>query len=136
MVTRFAPSPTGFMHIGNVYGMLIDKKLAHQSNGIFYLRIEDTDTARTIKGGVEIINSVAKRLGLDIDEGPIIGGNYGPYYQSQRREIYHSVIAELLEKGLAYPCFMTQQEMDDIRELQEKQIYQLVFMVNMHVIGI
>lgn len=120
MVTRFAPSPTGFMHIGNVYGMLIDKKLAHQSNGIFYLRIEDTDTARTIKGGVEIINSVAKRLGLDIDEGPIIGGNYGPYYQSQRREIYHSVIAELLEKGLAYPCFMTQQEMDDIRELQEK----------------
>lgn len=120
MVTRFAPSPTGFVHIGNIYGMLIDKKLAHQSNGIFYLRVEDTDTARTVDGGVEIINAVAKKLGLDTDEGPINGGNYGPYYQSQRREIYHSVAAELLAKGLAYPCFMTQKEMDDIRELQEK----------------
>jgi len=120
MVTRFAPSPTGFVHIGNVYGMLIDKMLAHQSNGVFYLRVEDTDTARTVEGGVEIINAVAEKLGLATNEGPIQGGNYGPYYQSQRKDIYHSVAAGLLASGKAYPCFMTQKEMDAVRETQEK----------------
>ncbi len=120
MVTRFAPSPTGFVHMGNVYGMLIDKMLAHQSNGVFYIRIEDTDTERKVDGAVELINSVADKLGLNPDEGPNAGGNYGPYYQSQRRDIYNAVAADLMARGLAYPCFMTKEEMDAAREIQEK----------------
>lgn len=109
-VTRFAPSPTGFMHIGNLYSMLIDKKLAGLSGGIFYLRIEDTDTKRETDGAVDIILNSAKMFGLDPDEGP--------FFQSSRKDIYHGVVAELLADGRAYPCFLTQQEMDDIRAKQ------------------
>jgi glutamyl-tRNA synthetase len=120
MVTRFAPSPTGFVHIGNIYGMLIDKMLAYQSGGVFYLRVEDTDTARTVAGGAEVINTVAEKLGLATDEGPVQGGEYGPYRQSERGDIYYSVIAELLAGGQVYPCFLTQAEIDEVRETQEQ----------------
>ena len=114
-VTRFAPSPTGYMHLGGLYSALIDYKLAKQSGGSFLLRIEDTDTKREIKEAVDIIiNSLAK-FGIKNDNDEI----YGPYYQSKRKDIYHSVVAHLLEKGLAYPCFLTQEEMDAIREKQK-----------------
>lgn len=115
LVTRFAPSPTGYMHLGNLYSALIDYKLANQSNGVFLLRIEDTDTKREIKEAVDIvINSLAK-FGIKNDNDL---SDYGPYYQSQRKDIYHSVVAYLLERGLAYPCFLSQEEMDSIREKQ------------------
>ena len=115
MVTRFAPSPTGYMHLGGLYSALIDYKLAKQSGGLFLLRIEDTDTKREIKEAVDIIiNSLAK-FGIKNDNDEV----YGPYYQSKRKDIYHSVVACLLEKGLAYPCFLTQEEMDAIREKQK-----------------
>ena len=114
-VTRFAPSPTGYMHLGGLYSALIDYKLAKQSGGSFLLRIEDTDTKREIKEAVDIIiNSLAK-FGIKNDNDEI----YGPYYQSKRKDIYHSVVEHLLEKGLADPCFLTQEEMDAIREKQK-----------------
>lgn len=115
LVTRFAPSPTGYMHLGNLYSALIDYKLANQSGGLFLLRIEDTDTKREIKDAVDIVINSLARFGIKNDNNL---SDYGPYYQSQRRDIYHSVAAYLLERGLAYPCFLTQSEMDDIREKQ------------------
>jgi len=124
MVTRFAPSPTGFFHTGNLYPALVDKKLAQQSNGIFYLRIEDTDTEREVPGAVDIVvNSLAK-FGLNVDEG-MVGenkeiGDYGPYTQSKRKDVYHSVVAELLADGRAYPCFLSADEINEIREAQSK----------------
>ncbi|MDR0726754.1 MAG: hypothetical protein LBF37_01690 [Rickettsiales bacterium] len=123
MVTRFAPSPTGFMHIGNLYGMMIDKKLAQQTGGVFYLRIEDTDTKREVSGAIDIILSTGRKFQLMPDEYTVIDGddigNYGPYRQSERRDIYHSVAAQLLTDGKAYPCFLTSDEMDKIREQQK-----------------
>ena len=115
MVTRFAPSPTGYMHLGGLYGALIDYKLAQQSNGVFLLRIEDTDTKREVKEAVDIIVNSLVKYGITYNNDEV----YGPYYQSQRKDIYHSVAAYLLEKGLAYPCFLTQEEMDEIREKQK-----------------
>jgi len=114
MVTRFAPSPTGFMHIGNLYGALIDYKLASQSGGVFMLRIEDTDTKREVEGAVEIVKNAMRNFGLEYNNDE----KYGPYYQSQRKDIYRSVVAYLLENGLAYPCFLTSAEMDEIRKKQ------------------
>lgn len=131
MVTRFAPSPTGFMHIGGLYQMLINYKLANQSNGVFMLRIEDTDTKREVTGAVELILDTAVKFGLVPDERPVLdpkqdmkivdisGSKYGPYLQSQRKDIYHSVVAELLAGGAAYPCFLTSYEMEEIRENQK-----------------
>ena len=116
MVTRFAPSPTGYMHLGGLYSALIDYKLAKQSGGLFLLRIEDTDTKREVKEAVDIIINSLARFGIKNDNDV---SDYGPYYQSQRKDIYHSVAAYLLEKGFAYPCFLTQAEMDDIREKQK-----------------
>lgn len=113
-VTRFAPSPTGFMHLGGLYGALIDYKLATQSGGVFMLRIEDTDTKREVKEAVDIIIDSLNKFGLKYNDMP----EYGPYYQSQRKDIYHSVAAYLLENGLAYPCFLTSAEMDEIRKNQ------------------
>ena len=118
-VTRVAPSPTGFMHLGTLYQMMIAKKLAQQSEGVFMLRIEDTDTKREVAGAVDVILKCAKSFNLTPDEGPEYGGEYGPYYQSERKDIYHSVAAFLLEQGLAYPCFLTPEEMDEIREKQK-----------------
>lgn len=114
-VTRFAPSPTGYMHLGGLYSALIDYKLAKQSGGLFLLRIEDTDTKREIKEAVDIIINSLAEFGIKNDNDDI----YGPYYQSQRKDIYHSVAADLLARGLAYPCFLTQEEMDAIREKQK-----------------
>ncbi len=114
MVTRFAPSPTGYMHLGNLYSSLIDYKLAQQSHGLFLLRIEDTDTKREIKEAVDVVKNAMASFGFKHNNDE----KYGPYYQSQRKDIYHSVAAYLLEKGLAYPCFLTQEEMDKIREQQ------------------
>lgn len=113
-VTRFAPSPTGFMHIGNLYGALIDYKLASQSGGVFMLRIEDTDTKREVSGAVEVVKNAMANFGFKYNNDE----KYGPYYQSKRKDIYHSVAAYLLERGLAYPCFLKPEEMEDIRKKQ------------------
>ena len=123
MVTRFAPSPTGFVHIGGLFGAIIDRKLAQQSNGVFILRIEDTDQKREIENGtVQIVNSL-KDFGIEPDEG-MIGeteekGIYGPYKQSQRKEIYEAYAKSLIKRGLAYPCFCTPEELEEIRTKQE-----------------
>ncbi len=122
-VTRFAPSPTGFVHIGGLYQCIIDRAIARQTNGVFILRIEDTDQKRKLENGVmEIINSIA-RFGFIPDEGMINEedgkGNYGPYKQSQRREIYHAFAKYLIEQGKAYPCFATPEEIEEIRKKQE-----------------
>lgn len=120
-VTRFAPSPTGYMHIGGLYAAMISRKLAEQTKGIFYLRIEDTDRKREVEGGVnEIIQSLAG-YGITFDEGPFSGSEkkYGPYKQSERKEIYQTCVKELIRKGFAYPCFCTSEELDQIRAEQE-----------------
>ena len=114
MVTRFAPSPTGFMHIGNLYGALIDYKLAQQSGGVFMLRIEDTDTKREVVGAVDVVKNAMHRFGFEYNNDE----KYGPYYQSQRKDIYRSVAAELLRTGRAYPCFLTADDMEKIRSEQ------------------
>ena len=114
MVTRFAPSPTGFMHIGNLYGALIDYKLASQSGGVFMLRIEDTDTKREVSGAVDVVKRAMSDFGLKYNNDE----KYGPYYQSQRKDIYHSVAAELLRRGYAYPCFLTANDLEKIRAEQ------------------
>jgi len=119
MVTRVAPSPTGFMHLGTIYQAILDKKLAMQSGGVFVMRIEDTDTAREVPGALDIIMKCMREFGLTPNEGLEGGGAYGPYFQSERKDIYHSVAAELLEKGFAYPCFLSPDEMDEIRERQK-----------------
>ena len=123
MVTRFAPSPTGFVHIGGLFGGIIDKKLAEQSKGVFILRIEDTDQKREIENGTEQIVNSLKDFGIEPDEGMISEneekGNYGPYKQSQRKEIYQAYAKSLIKRGLAYPCFCTPEELNEIREKQE-----------------
>lgn len=122
-VTRFAPSPTGYMHIGGLYAAMISKKLAVQTGGVFYLRIEDTDKKREVEGGVEeIIHSLAD-YDIVFDEGPFAGGEkgYGPYKQSERREIYQICVKELMKKGYAYPCFCTAEELDAVRKEQEEK---------------
>ena len=124
VVTRYAPSPTGFMHIGNFYSVVIDYVIAKRSNGVFFLRNEDTDQAREVEGAVEYIMHVLDHYNFHPDEYEIKGGetvgNYGPYIQSERRPIYKAFIKELIAEGKAYPCFMTQEEMDVIRENQTK----------------
>ena len=124
-VTRYAPSPTGFMHIGNFYSTVVDYVIAKKSNGVFYLRNEDTDGAREIEGAVEYIRHALEHYNLNPDEYEYrdineTKGNYGPYIQSERKEIYHAFIKYLIEEGKAYPCFLTQEEMDVIREAQTK----------------
>lgn len=122
-VTRFAPSPTGYLHIGGLFGALVDVLTAKVSGGISYLRIEDTDKKREIDDGVSAITNGMKAFGVEFDEG-ITGfgtekGNYGPYTQSRRAEIYQTVAKSLVEKGLAYPCFCTADELSALREKQE-----------------
>ncbi len=124
-VTRFAPSPTGFMHIGHMLTLVIDYVLAKKSNGVFYLRNEDTDTSRTVKGAVEYIRSVLKQYDMNPDEYEYRDTNetkgiYAPYIQSERKEIYQAFIKHLILEGKAYPCFLTQEEMDVIREGQAR----------------
>ncbi|MCQ2802866.1 MAG: glutamate--tRNA ligase [Bacilli bacterium] len=122
-VTRFAPSPTGFLHTGSLFTSLICHKVAKDSNGIFYVRLEDTDTKREIEGsGAELLNQL-KLFGIEPSEGYLGDheiGNYGPYIQSNRADIYKVVIKHLLEQGKAYPCFCSSQALDEIRAKQEK----------------
>lgn len=123
-VTRLAPSPTGFIHLGNLYGAFVDERLAHQSEGVFMLRIEDTDEKRKVEGAVETIISSLKYFGLSFDEGALLHGEkgaYGPYYQSNRGDIYQCVAKYLVEQGRAYPCFCTEEELEEIREMQVKK---------------
>jgi len=124
-VTRYAPSPTGFMHIGNFYSVVVDYVIAKRNNGVFFLRNEDTDQAREIEGAVEYIRHVLEHYKLIPDEYEYrdtkeTKGNYGPYIQSERKEIYQAFIKELVSQGKAYPCFLTQEEMDVIRDNQSK----------------
>ena len=123
VVTRLGPSPTGFIHFGNLYGAYINERLAHRNDGIFYLRIEDTDSKRQVEGAKEEIIKSLDHFDITFDEGAMATGdlgNYAPYEQSKRRDIYRSFAAELLEKGLAYPCFLTEDEIADIRKKQEE----------------
>ncbi len=124
MVTRMGPSPTGFIHLGNLYGAFVDERLAHQSGGTFYLRIEDTDDKRYVEGAVETITSALRFFDIQFDEGAAAEGeetrgNYGPYYQSQRAEIYQAFVKDLVLRGQAYPCFLTEEELAEIRAEQE-----------------
>ena len=124
-VTRFAPSPTGFLHIGGLFAALISKLNAQMTNGIFMLRIEDTDKKREIEDGVSEIIRGLEAFGVTPDEG-VMGfnkeqGNYGPYTQSKRAGIYHVIAKSLVEKGLAYPCFCSEDELSALREQQEKE---------------
>ena len=123
IVTRIAPSPTGFVHIGGLYQGLIAKKLAKQTDGVFFVRIEDTDQKRQVENGtLEIITSL-NNFGFEPDEGMIneteFKGNYGPYKQSLRKEIYQAYAKYLIEQGKAYPCFCSQEELEEIRQKQE-----------------
>ena len=124
-VTRVAPSPTGFMHLGGIYAALINERIAHQSGGKFFLRIEDTDTKREEKGAVELICSSLSYYDLQVDEGfdkdAVEFGDYGPYKQSERRDIYNSFIKKMLMDGSAYLCFATEAQLDEIRKKQEAQ---------------
>ena len=122
-VTRLGPSPTGFIHLGNLYGAFVDERLAHQSNGVFYLRIEDTDDKRYVEGAVDIIIDSLRFFGINFDEGATKEGSlgdYGPYYQSERGEVYQCFAKELVKKGQAYPCFLTAEEIEEIRAKQEE----------------
>lgn len=125
-VTRLAPSPTGFIHLGNLYTGLANERLAHTTGGVFYLRIEDTDEKRKVDGAVESVIRSLKYFGVDFDEGAEINSplnKYGPYYQRRRAKIYRAYVKDLIERGLAYPCFCTEEELNAVREMQtaEKQ---------------
>lgn len=123
-VTRLGPSPTGFIHLGNLYGAFVDERLAHQSGGVFYLRIEDTDDKRYVEGAVETIINSLKFFGINFDEGAGLDGergDYGSYTQSRRGEIYQCFAKELVAQGKAYPCFLTEEEIADIRAGQEAE---------------
>lgn len=123
VVTRLGPSPTGFIHFGNLYGAYINERLAHRNDGIFYLRIEDTDSKRQVEGAKEEIINALDHFDITFDEGAMATGDlgdYAPYEQSRRRDIYRSFAAELLAKGLAYPCFLTENEIAATRKKQEE----------------
>lgn len=113
--TRFAPSPTGYMHIGNLRTALYEYLIAKSQNGRFILRIEDTDQERKVEGAVEIIYNTLKLCGMRHDEGPDIGGPYGPYVQSERRDTYLPYAKNLIEKGQAYYCFCTEERLNKLR---------------------
>ncbi len=117
---RFAPSPTGYLHVGGLRTALYNYLFAKSNNGQFILRIEDTDRNRYVEGAVENLINSLKWYGLNFDEGPDTGGNYGPYMQSQRLEIYKQYADELIQKGYAYYCFCTQERLEALREEQQK----------------
>lgn len=124
-VTRFAPSPTGFLHIGGLFAAFVGERTAKRSGGVFYLRIEDTDKKREVENGVAGIVKGLADFGITIDEGMINEsesvGDYGPYMQSRRKEIYRTYCKDLVKRGLAYPCFCTEEEIDAIRKEQERR---------------
>jgi len=120
IVTRFAPSPTGFLHTGSLFTSLVSWRFAKQTNGIFYMRLEDTDQKREIKGSGEKVLEQLNIFGITPDESYLSNGTYGPYVQSERKSIYHTVIKDMLVKGIAYPCFCTRDDLAEIRKYQEE----------------
>ena len=128
-VTRIGPSPTGFVHLGNLYNAAIGERLAHQSGGLIILRVEDTDAKREVPGAVETLLAMMDFFGVPFDEGVLLNeagepedrGDYGPYRQRQRKEIYQTVAKDLVKKGRAYPCFCTEEELAALREQQQAQ---------------
>ena len=135
LVTRLAPSPTGYIHLGNLYGAMVDERLAHQGGGVCYLRIEDTDEKREVEGAVPVLLDVLSYFGINFDEGACKAGTpgsepvpfeagaaqrgaYGPYWQSMRSGIYKACVKKLVAEGKAYPCFMTEEVIADIRAAQ------------------
>ena len=124
-VTRFAPSPTGFLHFGNLFTCMIAYKTAKATDGVFYVRVEDTDQKRKVEGAIDVMLKGLSVYGINADEG-VVGdevekGNYGPYYQSKRVDIYQCYAKWLVEQGLAYPCFCSAEELDEIRSEQENE---------------
>ena len=122
VVTRMAPSPTGFVHLGNLVQGTISERMAHQSGGVLFLRVEDTDAKREVPGAVEILIDTLKHYGINFDEGATHDGDngiYGPYRQRQRADIYHVYAKKLVSEGKAYPCFCTEEELSAMREVQE-----------------
>ena len=122
VITRMAPSPTGFVHLGNLVQGLISERMAHQSGGVLFLRVEDTDAKREVPGAVEVLINTLRHYGISFDEGATIdgdSGNYGPYRQRQRAGIYHVYAKKLVSEGKAYPCFCTEEELAAMREQQE-----------------
>ena len=122
VITRMAPSPTGFVHLGNLVQGLTSERMAHQSEGVLFLRVEDTDAKREVPGAVEVLINTLKHYGIQFDEGATVdgdSGNYGPYRQRQRASIYHVFAKKLVAEGHAYPCFCTEEELSAMREKQE-----------------
>ena len=127
-VTRFAPSPTGFVHFGGLFPVMVGERLAHQSGGVFYLRIEDTDAKREVPGAAEGLITTLERYGIHFDEGAILGpdgkvtdiGDYGPYKQSLRAPLYHVFAKKLVAEGKAYPVFTTEEELDALKATDKK----------------
>ena len=127
-VTRFAPSPTGFVHFGGMFPVTVGERLAHRSGGVFYLRIEDTDAKREVPGAAKALITTLSHYGINFDEGAILNdaseiedkGAYGPYKQSQRAFIYHVYAKELVKRGLAYPVFTTKEELDQLNQTDKK----------------
>ena len=122
VITRMAPSPTGFVHLGNLVQGLTSERMAHQSGGVLFLRVEDTDAKREVPGAVEVLINTLKHYGIQFDEGATIdgdAGDYGPYRQRQRASIYHVYAKKLVSEGKAYPCFCTEEQLDAMRETQE-----------------
>ena len=122
VVTRMAPSPTGFVHLGNLVMGLTAERMAHQSGGVLFLRVEDTDAKREVPGAVEVLIDTLKHYGIQFDEGATMDGDkgaYGPYRQRQRAAIYHVYAKKLVSEGKAYPCFCTEAELSAMREQQE-----------------
>ena len=124
-VTRFAPSPTGFLHFGNLFTCMVSYKTAKTTDGVFYVRVEDTDQKRKVEGAIDVMLKGLSVYGINADEG-VVGdekeiGDYGPYYQSARVEIYQTYAKALVEQGLAYPCFCSAEELDAIRSAQENE---------------
>lgn len=122
VVTRMAPSPTGFVHLGNLVQGLVSERMAHQSGGVLFLRVEDTDAKREVPGAVEVLIDTLRHYGIHFDEGAAMDGDrgaYGPYRQRQRADIYHVYAKELVKQGMAYPCFCTEDELTQMRQEQE-----------------
>ena len=127
VITRMAPSPTGFVHLGNLVQGLTSERMAHQSGGVLFLRVEDTDAKREVPGAVEVLINTLKHYGIQFDEGATIDGDngiYGPYRQRQRAGIYHVYAKQLVLQGEAYPCFCTEEELADTRMLVQSEVMQ------------
>ena len=114
--TRFAPSPTGFMHVGNLRTALYEYLTARHADGTFVLRIEDTDQERYVEGATDVIYKTLETAGITHDEGPDVGGDYGPYVQSERKDMYKPYAEQLVKEGKAYYCFCTKERLDAIRK--------------------